>query len=106
MIIIVHDYMNVVIRILQVSEVAVVGRSDDVFGEIVAAVILPTNDIVMSSFTSELQKFMELRIAKYKQPKEYHFVKAIPRNLMGKVRNLNDVYHVCEGPQINDHHFF
>ena len=35
-----------------------------------------------------LRSFLEDRLAQYKQPREYLIVDAIPRNHMGKVRNL------------------
>jgi len=39
------------------------------------------------SLTADLKEFLKSRMASYKQPRKYHFIEALPRNLMGKVRN-------------------
>ncbi|MFI1978888.1 long-chain-fatty-acid--CoA ligase [Streptomyces wedmorensis] len=67
-----------------VSEVAVVGLPDPVWGEAVTAVVVlragagrPTEQ--------ELVDFTRDRIASYKKPRRVHFVDALPRNPNGKV---------------------
>ena len=101
----------------QILEAAVVGMPDEILGERVFAVIaLRTSSSVNTANTSSLgevdqtlptpsvslvnsqqdpqailrilRSFLEDRLAQYKQPREYLIVDAIPRNHMGKVRNL------------------
>ena len=80
---------------LQVAEVAVVGQADAIYGEVVTAIVVQrrqqsdrTADSSVDphgTLTEELKDFLQSRMAKYKQPRKYHFVETIPRNLMGKV---------------------
>jgi acyl-coenzyme A synthetase/AMP-(fatty) acid ligase len=82
----------------QVAEVAVVGQIDAIFGEIVTAIVVqrqPNNDGAGGKssddldqhhlLTADLKDFLKSRMAMYKQPRKYHIVETIPRNLMGKV---------------------
>jgi len=64
-----------------IEEVAVVGEDDDEWGQVPVAVIgggstLSDNDI---------KSFLSDRLARYKQPRRFYFVDALPRNAMGKV---------------------
>ncbi|MFJ5830703.1 AMP-binding protein [Streptomyces sp. NPDC093089] len=67
-----------------VSEVAVVGLPDPVWGEAVTAVVVlrPGAD---RPTERELVDFTRDRIASYKKPRRVHFVDALPRNPNGKV---------------------
>ena len=67
----------------QVIESAVIGVPHPDFGEAVVAVIASDN----KGLTSEMfERFVSDRLAKFKQPKAYIFVDALPRNTMGKVQ--------------------
>ena len=66
----------------QVMAATVVGRPDEKWGEIPVAVVVPSETDV--SFDS-LHSFLKDRLAKYKLPKEYHFVAELPLNASGKV---------------------
>lgn len=64
-----------------VSEVAVVGKPSEIWGEEVTAFIV--GDDGLSS--DELIDYVSNTLAKYKQPKSIIFVESLPRNAMGKV---------------------
>jgi len=63
-------------------EVAVVGRPDDHWGEIVVAVVVPKGD---ERDGAKILSFCEGRIAHFEIPREIVFVDQLPRNAMGKV---------------------
>lgn len=66
-----------------IADVAVYGRADEKWGEIpVAAVVL--NEGAELTLT-ELQEWMESRLARFKQPKDLVFYDELPRNAGGKV---------------------
>ena len=65
-----------------VTDAAVVGAQDDYWGEAVTAFVVtgeapPTRD--------ELEAFCTATLSKFKLPKDYRFVEAIPKNASGKV---------------------
>ncbi|NHA69805.1 AMP-binding protein [Phycicoccus flavus] len=72
-----------------VDAVAVVGRPDPDWGESVVAFVVPAGD---EPPTAELDATCLQRIARFKRPKEYVFVDALPTNNYGKVvkRELRD----------------
>lgn len=74
-----------------VAEVAVIGLPDPEWGENVAAIVV-VSDIPPTP--DELDRFCLDRIARYKRPKRYEFVAALPKNAAGKVlkRELRDMY--------------
>ncbi|NGO74194.1 AMP-binding protein [Streptomyces sp. YC504] len=67
-----------------VSEVAVVGLPDEVWGEAVTAVVVLRQGAEAPT-GQELIDFTRDRIASYKKPRRVHFVDALPRNPNGKV---------------------
>jgi acyl-CoA synthetase (AMP-forming)/AMP-acid ligase II len=74
-----------------VQAVSVVGRPDPEWGEAVVAFVVVDNDTVPPS-TDELDQMCLDHIARFKRPKEYRFVDALPTNNYGKVlkRELRD----------------
>lgn len=67
-----------------VKEVSVVGKPDAEWGESVVAFVV-AHDGVDPPPTGELDTLCIERIARYKRPKEYRFVKSLPTNNYGKV---------------------
>jgi malonyl-CoA/methylmalonyl-CoA synthetase len=63
-----------------VSETAVVGHPDDDLGEI------PVAYVVGDAEEASLRRHAAAHLARYKQPRRYVFVDALPRNAMGKVQ--------------------
>ncbi len=64
-----------------VTMATVVAKKDDKWGEVPVAVVVSSQDDVEES----LRTFLQERLAKYKLPKEYHFVSELPLNASGKV---------------------
>ncbi|MEM3804128.1 MAG: long-chain fatty acid--CoA ligase [Conexivisphaerales archaeon] len=67
----------------KVHEVAVIGVPDEKWGEVPKAIVIPKEGEKLSR--EELSRFCEGRLAKFKRPKYYAFVKAIPITASGKV---------------------
>ncbi len=66
-----------------VADVAVFPVPDSRWGEVPhAAVVLKAG---AAAGAEELSAFLGGQVARYKQPKAYHFIAAIPRNALGKV---------------------
>lgn len=70
----------------EVLDVAVVGRPDERWGEAVTAVVVrPTGS---GAGDAELRRHCVEHLARYKIPKHFEFVDALPRNSMGKVQKF------------------
>jgi len=66
-----------------VAEVAVVGRADERMGEEVVAFVVKAREREPTG--EELLAYAAERLAKYKRPKEIHFVGGLPKSPIGKV---------------------
>jgi long-chain acyl-CoA synthetase len=64
-----------------VSEVSVIGRPDAEWGESVVAYVVPRAPVT----AAELDAHCLEHIARFKRPKIYRFVDALPKNNYGKV---------------------
>ena len=82
---------SVVIGIPGVSEVAVIGLSDQKWGEIACAIVVADQSKVSEQ---QIVEFCDTRLARYKLPKKVIFAEAIPRNPSGKIlkRVLREQY--------------
>lgn len=67
-----------------IAEVSVVGRPDARWGELVVAVVVLKAGRQMGM--SELHRFLDGRIARFKFPKEVMFLGELPKTALGKVR--------------------
>jgi long-chain acyl-CoA synthetase len=67
-----------------VRSVAVVGRPDPEWGEAVVAFVVPA-DAAVPPPVDELDRACLDRMARFKRPRDYHFVDALPTNNYGKV---------------------
>jgi fatty-acyl-CoA synthase len=65
-----------------VAEVAVIGTTDEQWGERVCAVIATSGD---APTLDELREFVGGRLARYKLPRQLEIVDSLPRNATGKV---------------------
>jgi long-chain acyl-CoA synthetase len=70
-----------------VREVAVVGRRDAQWGEEVVACVVAHARIDRATLERELDALCLSRIARFKRPKVYVFLRELPRNNTGKVLN-------------------
>ncbi len=69
-----------------VRDCGVVARPDDMAGEIPCAFVVLRDPFTASEKVElELRGYVEDRLTGYKQPREIHFVNAIPRTPSGKV---------------------
>ena len=66
-----------------VSEIAVVGRPHDDWGEEVVAFIVPRSGTTVSP--QELDRFCVEHMSRFKRPKDYIFAESLPKNNYGKV---------------------
>ena len=75
---------NLLIESPDIAEASVIGRSDERWGEIVVAVVVPKADTTLTS--EQVLKLLDGRIARYKHPKEVVVVNQLPKTALGKVR--------------------
>ncbi|WP_106496832.1 o-succinylbenzoate--CoA ligase [Lentibacillus sp. Marseille-P4043] len=66
----------------QISEVGVVGSDDDTWGQVPVAFIVAQDEKVTKE---EIITYAKKRLAKYKLPKQIHFVDHLPRNASNKL---------------------
>jgi long-chain acyl-CoA synthetase len=68
-----------------VAEVSVIGRSDPEWGEVVVAYVVLQDAFKTQVNANTLDLFCLDNIARFKRPKHYCFVEALPKNNYGKV---------------------
>jgi long-chain acyl-CoA synthetase len=78
-----REVEEVLLRHPQVHEVSVVGRKHQEWGEVVVAFVVSKNGGAMDA--AELDSLCLQNIARFKRPKEYRFVEALPKSNYGKV---------------------
>jgi len=76
---------NLLIQHPLVAECAVVGQEDARWGEVVVAVVV-LRDGADGGWAATLQGFLDGRLARYKWPRRWHSVDALPRTALGKVQ--------------------
>ncbi|MFC4023685.1 o-succinylbenzoate--CoA ligase [Oceanobacillus longus] len=74
----------------QIREVGVAGKTDNVWGQVPIAYVVKHKEVTVEA----IYTYAEKRLAKYKLPKEIHFVEGIPRNASNKLvrSKLIDLY--------------
>jgi len=78
-----REVEEVLLRHPAVAEVSVVGRPDREWGESVVAFVVKRPEAALSE--AELDALCLSSIARFKRPKEYVFLDALPKNNYGKV---------------------
>ena len=76
-----HEVEKIIQEISEVSEVVVVGKPSDSYGEVVKAVVVKGGEIDKI----QIAQYCLNRIAAYKIPKIIEFVETIPKNSSGKI---------------------
>jgi fatty-acyl-CoA synthase len=71
-----------------VVEVAVVGKPDPAWGQIVVAFVVKKEGSLITE--KDLDQFLleGKKLAKYKRPREYHFVESLPKTTSGKLQKF------------------
>ena len=75
------DVERVLLEHTGISEAAVVGMPDPLYGEKIAAIVVSCTELTLA----DVQKFCELHLPKSSIPSELLTVQSIPRNALGKV---------------------
>ena len=66
-----------------IAEVAVVGRPDERWGEVVVAVVVPKPGRHVSA--ERITELLEGQVARYKLPRDVVMMQSLPRTALGKV---------------------
>ena len=83
---------NVISAMPGISEVAVVGKEDEKYGEEVVAFIV-RRDVHLNE--TQVIEFCKKNLARYKCPKEIFFIDALPKNSVGKIQK-NELRHALK----------
>ncbi len=78
-----REVEEVLLELPEVSEVAVVGRADGEWGEVVVAFVVPVPGAVVTP--AALDAHCVASIARFKRPKAYRMLPELPKNNYGKV---------------------
>lgn len=78
-----REIEEVLVKHPAVAEVAVIGRANREWGEVVVAYVVPAEGKHVE--VDELDDFCTANVARFKRPKDYRFVDALPKNNYGKV---------------------
>ena len=69
-----------------VANVGVIGKPDEIRGEIVKAYIVPANNLEQNeSLIKEIQRFVKDKLAAHEYPREISFVNSLPLTITGKI---------------------
>ncbi len=80
-----REVEEVLLKHPSVREVSVVGRTDAEWGEVVVAFVVGVGVDEKQLDAAELDALCLEHIARFKRPKEYHFLDSLPKNNYGKV---------------------
>jgi len=78
-----REVEEVLLQCPGVAEVSVIGQRDEEWGEIIVAFAVADDGVTLDA--EALDRFCLEHIARFKRPKRYHFVEALPKNNYGKV---------------------
>lgn len=74
---------NVLIQCPDIAEVAVVGRPDERWGEVVVAVVVPTPGRHINA--ERIAELLQGQVARYKLPREVVLLQSLPHTALGKL---------------------
>ena len=80
-----REVEEVLLQHPDVAEVSVIGQKDEEWGEVVVAFAVAVADRGVILDVEALDRFCLDHIARFKRPKHYHVVEALPKNNYGKV---------------------
>jgi long-chain acyl-CoA synthetase len=92
-----REIEEVLLRHPGLVEASVVGRPHPDWGEEVVAFVVKRGEAEVAA--SELDRLCLDHIARFKRPRDYHFIEALPKNNYGKVlkTELRKLLEACEG---------
>jgi O-succinylbenzoic acid--CoA ligase len=73
---------DVLLKMANIHEAAVVGKRDEKWGEVPVAWVVRSNEQVTAK---KIQHYANQQLAGYKVPKEIHFIAELPRNASNKI---------------------
>jgi len=91
-----REVEEVLLQLPGVSEVSVVGQHDAEWGEIVVAFVVAAKGATLTKTALDTQCVEN--IARFKRPKDYHFVAQLPKNNYGKVLKTELRARLASGP--------
>lgn len=80
------DIETAMLQLPFISEVAVLGVPDQVWGEVVAAVCVPVGGKAAELTVEHVREKLRSELAPYKLPQRIQILDIMPRNAMGKVQ--------------------
>ena len=78
-----REVEEVLLRHPEVQEVSVIGRPDREWGESVVAYVV--SELSPAQLREQLDAFCIEHMARFKRPKDYQLIEALPKNNYGKV---------------------
>lgn len=76
---------NHLAKIDGVQEIAIVGRPDEIAGNVLVAYVIPKNQERFSELEESLKAYCQEKLQSYERPVDYVCLDAFPRTLIGKV---------------------
>jgi long-chain acyl-CoA synthetase len=81
------DHIAVLVSHPLVADCAVLGRPDELMGEVVIAIVQPLPGVTVGApLTRDLLKFLSERIGAFKLPRRIEYINELPRDPSGKLR--------------------
>jgi acyl-CoA synthetase (AMP-forming)/AMP-acid ligase II/uncharacterized membrane protein len=78
-----HEVEDLLAKHKKIAEAAVIGVSDEQFGQRLKAYVVPRNGADIDE--AEVKDYVKSNLARYKVPREVEFLEELPRNATGKV---------------------
>ncbi len=78
-----REVEEVLLQLEEVAEVSVIGSPDEEWGEVIVAFVVPRDGAKVTQ--ADLDAHCLANMARFKRPKSYFFIDALPKNAYGKV---------------------
>jgi fatty-acyl-CoA synthase len=87
-----HEVEDLLAKHEKIAEAAVIGVSDEQFGQRLKAYVVPRAGADIDE--TEIKDYVKSNLARYKVPRDVEFLKELPRNATGKVlkRELKEMH--------------
>ncbi len=81
-----------------VMECAVIGLPDAQWGEVVAACVVLSPGVDPAQMQQRLSQALAGQLARYKHPRQWHFLPELPKTALGKIQKAQLVMQLCALP--------